>query len=350
MLKHKLKMGLRRNVARVGYKTGLWKVFNRLSRCGRITILTLHCVGFPKTTDFLPGYMKLEEKAFDSLLRDLLQSFRFISLDEAIKRLSEGYQGKNALVVTLDDGYKDNFTHAFPILKKHGIPATIYLEAGAVDKRKLSWINKYFFIHSQKGGGFFAGQYASACESRDLKTSLAQAASSGNVEYAVKKIIKYQADPEERERIVHQIFMDAGGDEKKILEEAYLSWEDIKTMGDQGISFGCHTMTHPILALLTKEKMREEIESSAKLIQEKTGLKTEAFAYPWGRAWDYNKETIEVLKELGFKSGLAMDETSAIPGRCDLFNLSRYPLAQGFSMADILAVSSGLYSLFGSKL
>jgi len=350
MLKHRLKIGLRRAVAKFGYAFGAWKLANK-NGCSRVTILTLHCVGFPEGTDYLPSYMKLSEDDFDSLLDRLAISFEMVDLNEALRRLSSKEKNANSIVITLDDGYKDNYTYAYPILKKRGIPFTVFLEAGAVNRTHLSWINKYFFIDKARGSSYFAGRYAQKCGDKALSMKLAEVVSAeGNVEYGVKKIIKYDVDSVERDRITDEIFKEAGGNEQKILDGAYLSWDEVKKMAKNGVSFGCHTVTHPILSRLTKEEARKEIVDSTKLIKENAGVDVESFAFPWGRAWDYNKETIEILKEEGFSCGLAMDETSAVPGSCDRFNLSRYPLAEGFSIADILAEASGLYGLFGGKL
>jgi hypothetical protein len=251
------------------------------------------------------------------------------------------------VVITLDDGYLDNRTHALPILERHKVPATIFLEAGALDRRGLSWIHKYFFVDRQKGSGYFAAEYARRTEDAGLARRITQAASiAGNVEYAVKKVLKYEADRVERDRISHELFESLGGDEARVLDEAYLSWEDVKAMAERGVSFGCHTVSHPILSSLTKEEARLEIREAGKLIESACGIVVDTFAYPWGRGWDFNEETVEVLKEEGYICGLAMDERSAVPGRADLYRLSRYPLAQGFQTADILTEASGIYGLF----
>ncbi|MFH1998141.1 MAG: hypothetical protein ABIK28_00605, partial [Planctomycetota bacterium] len=87
MWKHKLKVSLKKAAAQAGYTTGLWRVANRFSRKGRITVLTLHCVGSPDATEFLPSYMKLSEAFFDRLLSYLARYFDVIHLEEALARL-----------------------------------------------------------------------------------------------------------------------------------------------------------------------------------------------------------------------------------------------------------------------
>jgi peptidoglycan/xylan/chitin deacetylase (PgdA/CDA1 family) len=352
MLKHKLKMGLKNTLASAGLATGAWRLANRLGSRGRVTILTLHCVGHPKGSDYLPPYMKLSEEHFDFMLATLSRSFEMISLKEALDRLEAGAMGRNAVVLTLDDGYRDNMTHAMPILKKHGVPATIFLEAGAVDRRQLTWIHKFFYIDRQKDSAYTAEEYARRTQDEELSKRLRKAVlREADMEYAVKRILKYEADRLERDQIFDALFRESGGDERQALDAAYLSWDDVKAMAeDEDISFGCHTVSHPILSSLTREEARLEIREARKLIESNTGLKVDTFAYPWGRPWDYNDETVEVLKEEGFRCGLALDNRSARPGRCDFFRMSRFAVSFQLDLADIVAQASGLYGLFGGKL
>lgn len=353
MLKHKLKMGLKNTVARGGYATGLWRFANRVSRKGRITILTLHCVGSPSGTEFLPTYMKLSEELFDRLLSDLARGFDVIPLDEALARLADPSQcdRKNAVVITLDDGYKDNLTHALPILKKYNMPATVFLEAGAVDRQSLTWIHKFFYLRRYKGPAHIADEYmrGTSDEKRAEKLREARAGPKEQLEYQIKRLLKYDIDHEERERIFENAFVEAGGDAQKLLDEAYLTWDEVSTMAEQGISFGCHTMNHPILSTLSKEDARQEIVGARTLIKEKTGIDAHTFAYPWGRNWDFNDETIDVLKEEGFSCGLVMDNSSLFPGKCDFFRLGRYPILSELNIEDVFAQCSGIYDWFGSK-
>ena len=211
MWKHRVKMGLRAGISRWGFRTGLWRLANRRGRSGRITILTLHCVGHPEATDYLPGYMKLAERDFDDLLAFLVRHFEVIDLAEAVRRLGRGEGGRNAVVLTLDDGYRDNYTHAYPLLRKHGVPATIFLEGAAVDRRGLSWINKYFFVDHVKDPAHLATRFAERLKTPGIAEKLARAVSGGgNVEYAVKRILKYEADEAERDRIMDALFREAG--------------------------------------------------------------------------------------------------------------------------------------------
>ena len=344
MLKHRIKTTLRKTAAGGGSALGLWRVFNTLFRGSRITILALHCVGHPEATAFLPPYMKVSEDELDRLLARLRSSFEFISLPEALTRLEEGARTRNAMVITLDDGYKDNRTCAVPVLARHKVPATVFPEAGALERRALGWIHKFFFVNHVKGCAFFAREYARRTADRNAARRLEGAeARAGNLEYVMKRILKYEADPVERERITDALFTGAGGDEEAILEALYLDWKDVSDLAEEGITFGCHTVTHPILSSLSRAEARLEITEARRLMRTRAGVDTDLFAYPWGRSWDFNDETVDLLRGEGFRCGLTAEGRSVTPGRWDPFRLSRYPLAGGFPLPDLLAEASGVF-------
>ncbi|MFH2001549.1 MAG: polysaccharide deacetylase family protein, partial [Planctomycetota bacterium] len=249
-------------------------------------------------------------------------------------------------------GYKDNMTHALPLLRKYGLPATIFLEAEAVDRRGLTWIHKFFFLRRYKGSRHIASEYIRMTQDAKLAQQL-RAALSGpeeSLEYTVKRLLKYDADAGDRGRLFDTMFRAAGGNEQELLDNAYLSWDDVRAMAGQGISFGCHTLSHPILSSLTRDEARHEISGARRLIREKAGIDAGTFAYPWGRVWDFTSETVELLKEEGFLCAMIMDDASLFPGCCDFFRLSRYPVLSDLNLADILAQASGLYGWFGRRL
>lgn len=343
-MKHRIKTVLRNLAARGGTALGLWRLVNRALRCGRITILALHCVGRPPETAYMPDYMKIPEEALDRLLGRLRGAFDIIDLPEALRRLEGGGRDRNALVLTLDDGYKDNRTRGLPLLARHGVPAVVFPEVGAVDRQGLGWIHKFFFVNHAKGIDAFAAEYARRTGDPAVSRRLAGAAArGGNLEYVVKRILKYEVDPVERDRIAHELFVAAGGDEEAILEAVYLDWKDVADLAGEGVTFGCHTVTHPILSALDRAEAKIEITEARRLLRARAGIETDLFAYPWGRAWDFNVETVTVLQEEGFRCGLTAEGRSVVPGRCDLFSLSRVPLATGFSSAALLAEATGIY-------
>jgi peptidoglycan/xylan/chitin deacetylase (PgdA/CDA1 family) len=80
-----------------------------------------------------------------------------------------------------------------------------------------------------------------------------------------------------------------------------LSWNEISEMARQGVSFGSHTVSHPVLSAISNSQAREEIIKSKKTIEKKIQKPVTTFAYPFGKEQDYNNNTLKILKAEGFK-------------------------------------------------
>ncbi len=122
------------------YFTGAWKLFGPLSS-GIGTIFTLHHVRPASADAFQPNALLEIEPAF---LETLIEYLRYkkvdmVSLAEAKRRLREQDYERRFVCFTLDDGYRDNLEHAYPIFKKHGVPAALFIATSFPDKLGLLW-------------------------------------------------------------------------------------------------------------------------------------------------------------------------------------------------------------------
>ena len=178
-------------------------------------------------------------RLFEKQIKFLLsRDFKVISLTQLVESLKGNSPlPPHSVVITFDDGYKNNFLHAYPILRKYDLPATIFLTTGFVN------------------GNIEPGSYSMA---------------------------------------YRELFSKCPNQAKEWLP---LSWEEIREMSENGIDFGAHTVSHPRLTKIPLEKAREEIEESKREIEEKLGKEVKCFAYPYG---DYNEEIIELVKTAGF--------------------------------------------------
>jgi len=79
-----------------------------------------------------------------------------------------------------------------------------------------------------------------------------------------------------------------------------LSWDEVREMSTNGISFGAHTVNHPVLADISLEEARREILESKKTIENKIQKTVKTFAYPYGKDKDYSVDVTKIVEELGF--------------------------------------------------
>jgi peptidoglycan/xylan/chitin deacetylase (PgdA/CDA1 family) len=230
-------------------------------------------------------------KSFKEQIEFLCQNFEVIPLSliaECIKK-REPFP-KNSITITIDDGYKDNYLLAYPILRKYRVPATIFLTTSYIEGKQTPWEAKVSFAISH--------------------TSLKELSLDGigkfNLEgerkrYIARKfIIKRLKNVSEKRKnaLLEKIFEICGVKIPTNLgKELMLSWDEIREMNENGIEFGVHTVHHPELTNISLREAKWEIEESKREIEEKLGKPVIAFAYPSGV---YNKEIVQLVKDAGF--------------------------------------------------
>jgi peptidoglycan/xylan/chitin deacetylase (PgdA/CDA1 family) len=253
---------------------------------------------------------------FDRQMRYLSKNFNVLPLEEAVERMANSNLGENAVIVTLDDGYRDNFMNAFPILKKYGLPATIFLASGVIGNGGLLWHDRVFSAF------------------RSTRTPVMEdPAGSGKV-YSLhnpeERIVALRATlrwlrtlPETGRQAAIFALEEALETGDQGAEEAImLRWEEIRLMQSHRVTFGSHTQTHPILSTLPEQTAREEICHSKEIIERKIGVPVKAFAYPHGTENDFDETSIGILKDAGFTCAVTTMFGTNASGD-DLFRLKR---------------------------
>lgn len=257
----------------------------------RFAILCYHRVG----SGGVPFYSSLDTGAFESQMKFLRSAYRIVSMDELCRELEAGGPAGQAVAITFDDGYRDLYTTAFPILRRYGIPATIYLTAQAIDTGEVSWYDRIFVITLFSGtpevyvlGKCFAlGSRESRLKAAvDIVTLLRKCPNRIRIAACAELYESVKLPRAARECL--------GG--------RMLTWEQIRAMQGAGISFAAHTMTHPVVRQLESEERERELGASKVLLETKLQRPVEHFAFPFGSAADIDVESCAVLARLGYRS------------------------------------------------
>lgn len=350
-LKHALKNGLKRALRSTlaglnGVGLGLLLRRVGLGRGGGV-IMT-HCIGHLPETGYLPSDMKTSEAKVEALLKALRRrGIRASTVRELVERLDRGDAARDLVAFTMDDGYKDNCTRALPLLKRYGGSGTVFVETRAVGERKVSWMHRYFFIVNQRGERFFAEQYRERTREDRVRELLSAAEAGGGSDlgflYDFKRVLKYEADIDDRERVTAEILAAIGRSDADIAP-AYLTWDEVEAMDREGVEFGAHTIHHEILSRLDAEGVRREITESTRTLQAHVAAPIVTFAYPFGRPWDYGEACYPVLEELGYRSSCAAIDGTNEPST-DRWQLRRLPLNDDIPLNHVLAELDGTFGL-----
>ncbi len=237
---------------------------------------------------------------------------------------------EKAVVITLDDGYKDNYTYAYPILKKYDAPATVFLTTGYIGAGKLfQWDLVNYVIKNT---------LLTTIETDKLgKYPLHSMADRLLAAHKIwQKVTKL---PEEKKALLIKQLVNISGIKipTNLGEERILSWDEIEEMSRDGIAFGAHTVNHPILTNLPLEQARDEIIKSKKDIEERLDQPVTTFSYPNG---NFDTELVEVLKESGFTCAVTANIGMITP-EAKLYELQRIP--PGWNLNTLKGSLSGLY-------
>ncbi|MHB9155501.1 MAG: polysaccharide deacetylase family protein, partial [Endomicrobiales bacterium] len=225
------------------------------------------------------------------------KNFALLRLDEAVEMLIRGAAPDNAVSVTFDDGYEDNYTNACPLLRRYGIPAAFFLSVHAIDQGRLLWFDE-----------ITEGVRRSEAARLDLRgAGLGDypLGSSGEKRAAAQDAVQYAKGlvPAGRERFIGEVLRRLGFDRAALADrKMMMTWDNVNEMKKYGFYFGSHGMNHEIFSRLTKEEMEYEVLQSRRIIRERTGIKVTAFAYPNGGAGDFTVAAEEVLANAGFRA------------------------------------------------
>jgi len=262
-----------------------------------------------RQTDFIldDPSLVISTKNFAEQIKFLSKSYNIITAKEMAVHIKKKIPfPPNSAVITFDDGLKNNFVNAFPILQKYNTRATIFLTTGYIDTLKINWSNKYYYFINKIGLGEFLEEFKkefSAYSNSIPKTN------PKNITENINFIFKYKINDDTRGKFMQRLYHKFG---IKINEEEiknlYLSWEEIMKMADAGISFGSHTSTHPVLSVLDYEEAEKEIACSKKDIESRLNKNVDLFAYPYGNRDSFNSNTKKILDGYNFLCAVSTNE------------------------------------------
>lgn len=275
----------------------------------------------PCRDDFFPS--SISPEIFEQQIRYLRSNFQIVSLEDLARSISSSTSlPKKAVAITFDDGYKDNFVYAYPILEKYCIPAIIFLITGHINSETLFWWDLISYITKYARGDELS--------SKNIGTySLISKSCRLHAEKCIIKILK-RLSLQKRWSIIQELLLDSGVSVvDNIGKDTVLSWSDVKEMSKGEITFGAHTVNHPILTQESMEVVRKEILQSKADIERRLSKTVNFFSYPNGY---FNDEIMNAVKEAGFSCATATKPFRLIDGKDNVYCLNRIPVFSDFHL------------------
>ncbi|ORV60673.1 polysaccharide deacetylase family protein [Mycobacterium gastri] len=278
-------------------------------------------------------------------LEYIRKHFNVLPLHEALDRLAAGTLPPRAMAITFDDGTRNLATHAVPVLRDLKLPAAVFLATGLIGSDEALWPDRLWLA--------IARTNATRVDLTVLglgTRSLAGTANRGAVYATTVERLKSLADPQRiavLDQVLRVLGYPDGGDSGPF---RMLSWDEAREIASEGlVTLYPHTVTHPILARCSDDKVEQEIVDSCAAIERETGWPPTIFAYPNGRPQDFDARAKDVLRRRGVRWALTTTAGFA-HRRCDPLALPRLAVGSDSSFDYFrLTVSGGLPRRFGGS-
>ena len=267
---------------------------------GRGVILTFHRVEPDPPGSYAPNALLSITPAFlDRVLTQLRQrGFTLTDLDAVPARLADG--GPPFAVLTFDDGYRDNAEHAAPVLARHGAPWTMFVASGFADGRgRLWWIELERAIARLDRVRLPQTGHTAAI---DLP-----ARDPGEKAVAFDRVYRALREASEEQLLdaIAALCGEAGFAPGEVARELCLSWDELDRLGRAApVTFGAHTVTHPMLAKHDAARVRGELSESRARIEANLRRPIRHLSYPVGDPTSAGPREFAAARELGFATAV----------------------------------------------
>lgn len=278
----------------------------------KLSILIFHRV-VPQPDELFPG--EVDAQGFDRICGWLAAWCNVLPLDEAAGRLRAGTLPSRSLVITFDDGYRDNHDVALPILRRHGLPATFFVATGFLDGGRM-WNDTVIEALRRAPAGELDLNDIAGCGRPVLGTPASRRAAVD----AVLSRVKY-LEPVPRQAAVQAIAARAG---VPLPDDLMMSSDQVRSLHRAGMQIGGHTVFHPILRSLDDGAARREIDEGRRHLQDITAAPVTLFAYPNGKlGQDYGPRDVELVRDCGFATAVTTNPGVSV-ANSDALQLPRY--------------------------
>jgi peptidoglycan/xylan/chitin deacetylase (PgdA/CDA1 family) len=243
------------------------------ARAGLLTVLTYHRVDEPdRHPERAPGLLSATPEGFDAQLDVVAASCTVVSLDDVLAvREGRADLPARAVLLTFDDAYDDFAEVAWPLLRGHGLPATLFVPTAFPDTPgKAFWWDR---LH-----GALTGTPAPALDSPLGRLSLGSPAERDAAARALRAFVKSRPHEEAMGHV------DALLDELEAPEPTspVLGWDRLRALAAEGVALAPHSRTHPLLTRVGPDRLAEEVAGSRADLERELGSAPSAFAYPSG--------------------------------------------------------------------
>jgi len=281
------------------YFTGTHKLLASFTR-GAGAILTLHRVAERREGGFDPnGFLEVSpDFLIDAIDYLRAENYDIIALDEVPERLAAPTD-RRFVAFTFDDGFRDNFDVAYPILKRMSVPFTVFVASGFVDwSADLWWVALERMVGSRN-------ELIMPMRGRERRYDCATTADKYQVFNTLQHWLTAVADEDEQRETLRAMAKLNDFDLAALTAELVMTWNELRALAaDPLVTIGAHTVNHYALSRLDEGRVRQEMVDGADRIEKMIGQRPTHFAYPYGNPLVAGQREFRIAAELGFKTAV----------------------------------------------
>lgn len=247
-------------------------------------------------------YGKTSRKTFETHLKYLAKNYKIISLSEAVDHLNHPDDLPNrTAVLTIDDGYRDFFDVAFPVLKEFNLPATLYVVTGFLDKKCWIWTDKARYLLTETKADRLSISVGDRVFDEKLGDTTSRLTLAGKVNSELKKL-----SDDDKDIVLHEIedSLSVRIGDVPTSEFGSITWDQAREMARNGIEIGSHTANHPILTNVDTEILTNELAVSQSVLMDQLQTDKLHFCYPNGNAGERERTAAE---DAGYMSAVTTE-------------------------------------------
>lgn len=327
-------------LVRLMYRTGLTeKLIARRQHHNRCTVLLYHGVR-PRAGEFGTAQF-VEPPAFERQMRYIRRRYNVLSLNRLTSCLSEeGPLPKMSAAVTFDDGYQNNITIAYPILKRYGIPFTIFTTTDFLDGKQQPWWERFQYV-LDNCGAVIKLRIQGGTHRCDLRSLQGKART-----FRFFKALMTRSNRGEQETLLTAL--EDMTSLKGSATEPFMSWRETASLARDSIAeIGSHGVSHTTIARQRIEEVRHEVVESKRIIEMNINNGVTSFAFPNGQRGDFSSEAIGELRLARYRCAATGIEGFVSPGN-SVFELRRVWIERDDDWPMFCAKLAGLNALVRS--
>lgn len=303
---------------------------------GKVSILMYHRVvtDAELSSQFIQPGMYVTGDTFERQVRFLCEHFDVLSLHDLLTMWREKMwkAERRYCVITFDDGWLDNYVHAFPVLRRYDVPATIFLPTGVIGTNRwfwpeeVGWLSRRFaLLPAQRKAGILASLRGGDSWSNGIGADLEAGRSDELIE---------RCKPASHDRIGELVGRLSDEMEVRLPRERLaMNWDEVRDMAAAKISFGSHSVNHKILTTVSDAELQEEVFGSLDALRSH-GLKGEfVFCYPNG---NYSPTVVRSVESAGYCAAMTTEPGWEDLEPANLFRLKRIAVHNDLTCSDSL--------------